>query len=92
MSLAKFIKEHSEEWVEVSSKFLPENYNIVDDFKDFKDFKTDMLFSIYYYLTHNKTFYLIYSKELNTVICSLRKPYVYIEYKNNYISKIGSIL
>lgn len=84
MSFAEYIKSHSG----------IENYNIYEDFKDF-DISLDTLFTIIYYITHKKTFYIIYNERLNSIFYKRYKPLsaIYIaKYEGINKYKIGSIL
>lgn len=94
MNLAEYIKSHSGIWIEVSPINIPENYKTHEDFKDF-DISLDTLFVITYYITHKKTFYIIYNERLNSIFCKRYKPLsaIYIaKYEGIYKYKIGSIL
>lgn len=94
MSFAEYIKSHSGIWIEVSPINIPENYNIYEDFKDF-DISLDTLFTIIYYITHKKTFYIIYNERLNSIFYKRYKPLsaIYIaKYEGINKYKIGSIL
>lgn len=94
MSLAEYIKSLPKTWIEVSPINIPENYNTHEDFKDF-DISSDTLFTLTYYITHKKTFYILYNKNLNLFFIKRYKPLstIYIaKYEGINKYKIGNIL